>query len=91
LLIRCTKTVNEIVDVYQHEKCGIDIGVRTFLTVFSKAETLEIGTNTNIIINKTNKRLDKIRSSYNQQIISKKKFSQLYNKYSDKLQNKRHA
>lgn len=82
------KTVNETVDVFQHKKCGIDIGVRTFLTVFSKTETYEIGTNTTYTIDKTNKRLDNIRSSYDQQIITKKQFSNLYTKYSDKLKNK---
>ncbi len=82
------KTVNNTVDVHQYKKCGIDIGVRTFLTVFSKAETYEIGTNTKDYIDKTNKRLDNIRSSYDQQIITKKQFSSLYNKYSDKLKNK---
>ncbi len=81
-------TVNETVNISQYKKCGIDIGVRTFLTVFSKAETFEIGTKTNAVIDKANKRLDKIRSSYDQQIISKKQFSQLYNKYSDKIKNK---
>ena len=81
-------TVNETVNISQYKKCGIDIGVRTFLTVFSKAETFEIGTKTNAVIDKANKRLDKIRSSYDQQIIGKKQFSQLYNKYSDKLKNK---
>ena len=82
------KTVNKTVDVHQYRKCGIDIGVRTFLTVFSKAETYEIGTNTNYLIDKTNKRLDNIRSSFNQQIITKKQFSNLHTKYSDKLKNK---
>ena len=79
------KTATKTVDVYQHKKCGVDIGVRTFLTVFSKTETYEIGTKTNYIIDKTNKRLDNIRSSYDQQIITKKQFSNLYTKYSDKL------
>jgi IS605 OrfB family transposase len=82
------KTVNETVKVKQYNKCGIDIGVRTFLTVYSKAETFEIGTKTNTIIDKVNNRLDKIRLSYTQQIINKKQFNQLYNKYSDKLKNK---
>lgn len=82
------KTVNNTDEVSQYNKCGIDIGVRTFLTVFSKAETYEIGTNTKQFIDKANKRLDKIRSSFSENIIGKKRFSKLYNKYSDKLKNK---
>ena len=82
------RTVNEKVDVYQYNRCGINIGVRTFLTVFSKSESFEIGTNTTKIIDTINNRLDNIRSNYNKKIINKKQFNKLYNKYSDKLKNK---
>lgn len=82
------KTVNEIVDVKQYNKCGIDIGVRTFLTIFSKAKTYEIGTATNKIIDSYNNRLDNIRSSLDNKLLNKKQFNKLYYKYSDKLKNK---
>jgi transposase len=80
--------INKTVLVNQYRKCGIDIGVRTYLTVFSKSETYEIGTNTYSTIDRIHERLDKIRTSYDKKIINKKQFSNLYIKYSDKLKNK---
>ena len=87
-IIITPKTTKNTIEVEQNRKCGIDIGVRTFLTVYSPSETYEIGTNTKRTIDKINNRLDKIRSSYNKNIINKKLFNKLYNKYSDKLINK---
>jgi IS605 OrfB family transposase len=77
---------SEKININRYSKCGIDIGVRTFLTVYSPEETYEIGTNTNKIIDKYNKRLDKIKSNENK--MSKEKYERLYYKYSDKLRNK---
>jgi transposase len=49
----------------QRRKCGVDIGVRTFLTTYSTNASYEIGTNTNTNtqIDKINKRLDNINNS----------------------------
>jgi transposase len=69
----------------QYNKCGIDIGVRTFLTVYSPEETHEIGTNTNEKIDKINKRLDKIKSNKDQ--LKESQYNKLFYKYSDKLKN----
>ena len=74
--------------VIQNKKCGIDIGVRTFLTTYSKHECMEIGTNNNKIINKIHKKLDNICSSYDKKLISKTKKNNLYIKSQDKLKNK---
>ncbi len=72
----------------KHSKCGIDIGVRTFLTTYSKDRATEIGYDTNKIIDRHHKRLDNIRSSYDDNIIKESLFKDLYTKYSDKLKNK---
>jgi transposase len=74
--------------VTQNKKCGIDIGVRTFLTTYSKHECMEIGTNNNKIIDKIHKKLDHICSSYDKKLISKTKKTNLYIKNQDKLKNK---
>ena len=71
----------------QHKKCGIDIGVRTFLTVYSPEACYEIGTNTNKIIERLNKRLDNINSSKDTDVISENKYKKLLHKYSDRKQN----
>jgi transposase len=49
----------------KYDKCGIDIGVRTFATTYNKNESFEIGTNTNKLIDSYNKRLDLIRKIKN--------------------------
>lgn len=82
------KSINATTEVNQYKKCGIDIGVRTFLTVYSKPETYEIGTNTNQLIDRYNKRLDNIKSSYSNEIINNKTYTDLWIKYSEKLNNK---
>jgi len=70
-----------------YDKCGIDIGVRTFMTVYSEYNTLEIGPGNNKIIDRNHKRLDKIKSSKDNNIISNEKYKRLYCKYSSKLRN----
>lgn len=79
--------MNKNICLKQYKKCGIDIGVRTFLTVYSPEVCYEIGTNTNKVIDKLNNRLNKIKSSKNNNIISEKKYNKLFFKYSDKKQN----
>ena len=70
-----------------YDKCGIDIGVRTFMTVYSEDKTLEIGPDNNKIIDRNHKRLDNIKSSKDNNIISNEKYKRLYCKYSSRLRN----
>jgi transposase len=78
--------INKKVILKQYKKCGIDIGIRTFLTVYSPEITYEIGTNTNSTIDKINNRLDKIKSSKDNNIINEKKYNKIFIKYSNKKQ-----
>jgi transposase len=87
-IIITPKKVNKENYVEQYHKCGIDIGVRTFLTTYSRSDSNEIGTNTYKTIDMVNKRLDHIRKSKDEKVITERKFTNLYNKYSSKLKNK---
>jgi len=87
-IIITPKNINNNNYVEQNHKCGIDIGVRTFLTTYSRSESYEIGTNTYKTIDGINKRLDKIRKNKDEKIINENKFTYLYNKYSSKLKDK---
>lgn len=71
----------------QYNKCGIDIGVRTFMSVFSPEISYEIGTNTNKIIDKINKKLDNLQSNKDSKNISEKKYEKVKTKYLDKKEN----
>jgi len=74
-------------EVNQYKKCGVDIGVRTFITTYSRGESFEIGTNNNNLIDKYNKKMDSIKSNYNTNNLSKRKYEKGFTKYSDKLKN----
>jgi transposase len=70
-----------------YDKCGIDIGVRTFMTVYSEDKTLEIAPYNNKFLDRKHKRLDNIKSSKDSNIISNQKYKKLYCKYSSRLRN----
>ena len=71
--------------VEQYKKCAIDIGVRTFATVYSRVETLEIGSNTYPYIDKYNNKLDCINKNKN--LLTESKYNTLNNRYYGKLKN----
>ena len=70
-------------EVEQYKKCGVDIGVRTFITTYSRGESMEIGTNNNKLIDKYNNKIDSIKSNYKK--LSKRKYEKVKCKYSDRL------
>ena len=72
----------------RENNCGIDLGVRTFATVYSPSKTLEIGTNLTLIIDKYNKKMDKIKSDKDLKIITEEKYKKLLYKYGSKMRNK---
>jgi len=86
-IIITPKNKNDTFTLKQYKKCGIDIGVRTFLTTYSTNASYEIGINTNKIIDKINKRLDNIKQSKDTNNISQEKYKKLNHKYHDKLDN----
>lgn len=77
----------ETKEVNQYKKCGVDIGVRTFITTYSKGESFEIGTNSCKLIDKYNNKMDSIKSNYENKILSNRKYEVAFYKYSDKLKN----
>ena len=79
----------ELKMIAKREKyCGIDLGVRTFATVYSPSKTLEIGTNLTSVIDKYNKKMDKIKSDKDLNILSQEKYKKLLYKYRNKMRNK---
>ena len=74
------------IELKRYNKCAIDIGVRTFLTVYSPEKTYEIGTDTYGVIDKYLKKLDSINRNKNR--LGKKKYTLTYEKYQNKLSGK---
>ena len=55
-------------------KCEIDPGVRTFLTVYSKDKVHEIGTNINETLNKYYNKIDKLNERKSKSEIKNKDY-----------------
>jgi putative transposase len=68
--------------------CGIDLGIRTMATVYSPNRTLEIGTNLLPIIDKYNKKMDKIKSDKDLNILSVSKYNKLVYKHGSRMRNR---
>lgn len=73
--------------VYRSSKCGIDIGVRTFQTVYSNNKCYEIGKGITKLIDKYNKKIDNIKSREKKGELKKKKAKKAIIKYQLKLLN----
>jgi transposase len=75
--------------IYREKKCGIDIGCRTFMTIYSNNKCVEIG-NDKIInqIDKVNNKLDKLKSHLDTNKINENIYKKVKNKYELKIRNK---
>lgn len=72
----------------RNQYCGIDMGIRTFATVYSTNKTEEIGTNLISKIDKYNKKMDKIKSDKDNNILTEIKYKKILNKYGDRMRNR---
>lgn len=70
------------------EKCGIDIGVRTFATVYSPNMCLEFGKDIIRDIDKYLNKKDKLKSDNDNRIISNGKYKRVYNRIESKMRNR---
>lgn len=84
--ISCPEETTHIVSIPRYEKCGIDIGTRTFATVIGDDACMEIGTNTYKIIDRYNKRIDRLSGKSPVKYLSKNKIDNLINKFKIKLE-----
>jgi putative transposase len=72
----------------RNQYCGIDMGIRTFATVYSTDKTEEIGTNLISKIDKYNKKIDKIKSDKDNNILTEIKYKKILNKYGNRMKNR---
>jgi len=72
----------------REEKCGIDLGVRTFATIYSKNEAIEVGTNLTPKIDLYNKKIDKLKSQLDYNCINKERYNKLVYKLRNKMRNR---
>ena len=86
LLIPIDQKLNKIYN--KEKKCGIDMGVRTFTTIYSENQTFEIGTNLMKKIDTYHARIDNLKSNLDQNKITKNLFEKVLNKYGNKINNR---
>jgi len=72
----------------KEEKCGIDMGVRTFATIYSNNQVIEVGKKIVDDIDKYNNRIDKLNESRNKKFISVKMYDKVIYKYGNRMRNK---
>ena len=86
LLVPIDEKINK--RLFREEKCGIDIGVRTFQTIYSYNKCYEIGKNVSKHIDAINKKLDNIKSKLDNDKMKEKIYKKTRKKYQLKLENK---
>ena len=72
----------------RYKKCGIDLGVRTFGTLYSPERILEIGNNMKPSLHNYYKKIDSINSSNDKKLLKEKLYKKLIEKYGNKIRNK---
>lgn len=75
-------------DQSRYKKCGIDLGVRTFATIYSPEKTIEIGNNTNDLIDKYNNKKTNFTSQKDKGLIKYRLYQKLLDRYGEKLRHK---
>lgn len=75
------------INLENRTKCGIDPGIRTFLTCYSENKILEIGNNCYEKYKKYYEKIDKINNLYITKKLNKQKQSKALNKNHDKIKN----
>ena len=75
-------------NIEREEKYGIDIGVRTFMTVYSNNKCLEIGTNLYKNIDKYLEKKDKLLSLKDTSKIKEKTYKKAIKKLEYRMQNR---
>lgn len=72
----------------RYNKCGIDLGVRTFATVYSPEKTVEIGNNMKPVLNLYFKRMDKLKGSLDTKVIKEKLYKKILEKIGNRMRNR---
>lgn len=72
----------------KYNKCGIDLGVRTFGTLYSPEKTIEIGDNMKPVLNTYYKKIDSAKSNFDNKLLKEKLHKKIIEKYGNKIRNK---
>jgi len=88
-LLTPTDKLNKILTTdKRYRKCGVDLGIRTFATIYTPEKVIEIGNNTNKTVDRYLKKMDRINSQKDREILKKKLFDKIQERYSNKIKNR---
>ena len=77
-----------ILDNDRYKKCGIDLGVRTFATIYSPEKIIEVGNNMEKVLNRYHIKMDTIKRQKTQLILKNKIYEKLLERYGSKIRNR---
>ena len=72
----------------RYKKCGIDLGVRTFATIYSPNKITEVGNNVDKVLNRYHNKMDNIKRQKNQLLLKNKIYEKLLERYGSKIRNR---
>lgn len=72
----------------RYKNCGIDLGVRTFATIYSPEKVLEVGNNITPILNRYHNKMDNIKSEKAKGFLKEKLYKKLLERYGCKMRNR---
>ena len=72
----------------RYKKCGVDLGIRTFATIYTPEKVIEISNNTNKVIDKYLKKMDNINSQKDKNILNKKLYDKILERYGNKMRHR---
>lgn len=75
-------------DFKKHKKCGVDLGIRTFASIYTPDKVIEIGNNNNRVLDRYHNKIDKLKSEKDRNILKEKLYNHLKEKYGNKMRNR---
>ena len=72
----------------RYKKCGVDLGIRTFATIYTPEKVIEISNNTNKVMDMYLKKMDNINSQKDKNILKKKLYDKILERYGNKIRHR---
>jgi len=72
----------------RYKKCGVDLGIRTFATIYTPEKVIEISNNTNQVMDRYLKKIDNINSQKDRNILKETMYNKILKRYGNKIRNR---
>lgn len=82
------KQITFLKDTERYKKCGVDLGIRTFATIYTPEKIIEISNNTNQVIDRYLKKMDNINSQKDRNILKENMYNKILERYGNKMRHR---